>query len=80
MKKLLLFTFSVCLFLNSSYAQLKMPQPSSSQTIIQEFGLGTVTVNYSRPNVKNRAVFKDLAPYGEVWRTGANNATIITFL
>ena len=60
-------------------AQFPMPQPSSSQTIIQEFGLGNVTVKYSRPNVKGRSVFTDLAPYNEVWRTGANNATVITF-
>lgn len=60
-------------------AQFPMPQPSSSQTIIQEFGLGNVTVKYSRPNVKGRSVFTDLAPYNEVWRTGANNATLITF-
>ncbi len=72
--------FILCsLFLIPAYAQLRMPQASSSQTIVQEFGLGTVTVKYSRPNVRGRSVFTDLAPYGEVWRTGANNATVITF-
>lgn len=67
------------LFSENSSAQLKMPQSSSSQTIIQEFGLGRVTVKYSRPNIKGRSVEKDLAPFGEVWRTGANDATVITF-
>jgi len=81
MKKIsILFTTAliglVCL--NAS-AQLKMPQPSSSQTLIQEFGLGKITVKYSRPNIKGRSLEKDLAPYGEVWRTGANDATVITF-
>lgn len=72
--------FILCsLFFAPSYAQLRMPQASSSQTIVQEFGLGTVTVKYSRPNVKGRSVFTELAPYGEVWRTGANDATVITF-
>ena len=52
---------------------------SSSQTIIQEFGLGKVTVKYSRPNIKGRSLEKDLAPFGQVWRTGANDATVITF-
>jgi len=64
--------------LNAS-AQLKMPQSSSLQTLIQEFGLGKVTVSYSRPNIKGRSLEKDLTPFGEVWRTGANDATVITF-
>ncbi len=68
-----------CSLLSRSFGQLKMPQVSSSQTITQEFGLGTVTVKYSRPNVKGRKVFSDLAPYGDVWRTGANTITTIAF-
>lgn len=81
MKKIsFLMLLSVCgLFGNPSFGQLKMPQVSSAQTIIQEFGLGTVTIKYSRPNVKGRNVFADLAPFGEVWRTGANTITTITF-
>lgn len=69
----------LALFSENSSAQLKMPQASSSQTIVQDFGLGKITIKYSRPNVKGRNVAKDLAPYGEVWRTGANDATVITF-
>jgi hypothetical protein len=81
MKKILVLLIAALLtmFSESSFAQLKMPQSSSSQTIIQEFGLGKVTVKYSRPNIKGRSVEKDLAPFGEVWRTGANDATVITF-
>ena len=60
---------------------LKMPQASSSQSIVQEFGLGKITLNYARPNVKGRKIFGTvgLQPYGEVWRTGANTATVISF-
>lgn len=58
---------------------LKMPQASSAQTITQEFGLGKITVSYSRPNAKGRKIFGGLEPYGKVWRTGANSATVITF-
>jgi len=58
---------------------LKMPQASSAQTITQEFGLGKVTVTYSRPNTKGRKIFGGLEPYGQVWRTGANSATVISF-
>lgn len=81
MKRLLTFLPAIVLSVLAFnvQAQFPMPQPSSSQTIIQEFGLGNVTVKYSRPNVKGRSVFTDLAPYDEVWRTGANNATVITF-
>jgi predicted transcriptional regulator YdeE len=81
MKKIffLLTAIVSVLSLQNSTAQLKMPQASSSQTIIQEFGLGKVTVKYSRPNIKGRSVEKDLAPFAEVWRTGANDATLITF-
>jgi hypothetical protein len=58
---------------------VKMPQPSSGQTISQDFGLGKVTINYSRPNTKGRKIFGGLEPYGSVWRTGANSATTIAF-
>lgn len=66
----------------SLQAQVKMPQPSTTQTISQEFGLGKIELNYSRPGLKGRAAFGDnslLAPLGQVWRTGANGATTITF-
>ncbi len=80
MKKIsIFFTALLIVFAVNTKAQLRMPQPSSSQTIIQEFGLGTITVKYSRPNVKGRKIFTDIVPYGEVWRTGANDATLITF-
>jgi hypothetical protein len=64
----------------SGYAQLlKTPQLSSTQTIVQDLGLGTITLTYSRPNVKGRQIFGALEPYGVVWRTGANAATTIKF-
>jgi len=81
MKKISILFTSILISLaglNAS-AQLKMPQSSSLQTLIQEFGLGKVTVSYSRPNIKGRSLEKDLTPFGEVWRTGANDATVITF-
>jgi Protein of unknown function (DUF2911) len=37
-----------------------------------------ITIEYSRPFLKGRHVGKELAPYGEVWRTGANEATSLT--
>jgi len=64
--------------MNLNAQGLKMPQASTSQTITQAFGLGTVSINYSRPNTKGRKVFGAMEPYGTVWRTGANSATTIT--
>ena len=78
MKKLLfgLSFISASLFTN---AQLKMPAPSSGQTINQDFALGNIVLQYSRPSVKGRKIFGDLVPYNKLWRTGANTATTIKF-
>ena len=71
---LFLATFSV-----SIQAQIKTPQPSPFQKLEQTVGLTEVTLEYSRPGVKGRSVFGDLVPYNEIWRTGANSRTKITF-
>jgi hypothetical protein len=66
----------------SANAQVKMPAASPTQTLIQDFGLGKIEITYSRPSIKGRTVFGNgslLAPYGIVWRTGANGATKVTF-
>ncbi|MES2800823.1 MAG: DUF2911 domain-containing protein [Bacteroidota bacterium] len=63
-----------------SFAQkITMPAPSPLQTLNQKFGLGEVTVEYSRPAAKGRTIFGDVVSFGNVWRTGANGATKITF-
>jgi hypothetical protein len=59
--------------------QIQMPQASPSAKIIQKVGLTDVTVDYSRPSTKGRKIFGELVPYGEVWRTGANAATVFSF-
>jgi len=57
---------------------LKIPASSLGQRIEQDFGLGTISVKYYRPNTKGRKIFNGMEPYGAVWRTGANNATVVT--
>lgn len=52
---------------------------SPSAIISQDLGLAHVTVNYSRPAMKGRAIFGNLVPFQKVWRTGANKITSITF-
>ncbi len=52
---------------------------SPSSTAHHEKNGLEVTVEYCRPYKKNREIFGGLVPYGKVWRTGANEATIIKF-
>jgi hypothetical protein len=59
-----------------------MPQPSPTQRILQDFGLGQIEIIYSRPSLKGRVPFKEkgeIAPLGDMWRTGANSATKLRF-
>ena len=60
-------------------AQVKTPQASPESTVEQIVGLTKVEVNYHRPSIKGRVVFGELVPFGKVWRTGANENTIISF-
>jgi Protein of unknown function (DUF2911) len=79
MKKAL-FILSIVLTAAFTNAQtLTTPQPSPTQTIKQNFGVGSIELNYSRPAKKDRKVMGDLVPFGKVWRTGANAATTLTF-
>ncbi|MFA4868112.1 MAG: DUF2911 domain-containing protein [Pedobacter sp.] len=78
-KTMLFLALAVVLSIDVQAQGLKMPQASTNQTISQNFALGKITLNYSRPNVKGRKIFGAMEPYGSVWRTGANSATVITF-
>jgi hypothetical protein len=78
---LLCFLALICFSFYQAAAQelrLKIPAASPGQRIEQDFGLGTISVKYYRPNTKGRKIFGGIEPYGVVWRTGANNATVIT--
>lgn len=79
MKKILLSAIAVAGFALASSAQVKMPAPSPTQTVKQDFGIGNITLTYSRPSAKGRKIYGDLVPYNKVWRTGANAATRIVF-
>jgi len=57
----------------------KLPQPSPSSIWSQSLGLTEISADYSRPSAKGRVIFGELVPYGELWRTGANRATIVRF-
>jgi len=59
--------------------QVQFPAPSPASTLQQRVGLTDIEIVYSRPGVKGRQIFGELETYGRVWRTGANNATKLTF-
>lgn len=65
--------------ISTTNAQIKTPQSSPSSKIEQTVGLTNITLEYSRPSMKGRVIFGDLVPFGQLWRTGANANTKITF-
>lgn len=82
MKKILNITFALCLIAlmpSISKAQLKMPQVSPKASVTQMVGMTEMSIDYHAPSVKGRAIWGDLVPYDSVWRTGANEATVISF-
>ena len=60
-------------------AQVKTPQTSPHSSLTQVVGLTEVTVDYNRPSAKGRIIFGDLVPFGELWRTGANANSTVSF-
>src|ERR1700761_702131 len=56
----------------------KSKRPSPPATAEVTLNGKKIRIDYSRPSLKGRKVGKELAPYGEVWRTGANEATALT--
>lgn len=80
MKKILLSLFiATSLGLTASAQEFKMPAPSPSTQIEQQFSTTHIKLDYSRPSVKGRKIFGDLIPFGKLWRTGANASTKISF-
>lgn len=76
----LLLCASAIIIATTIHAQtLKTPQPSTTQFIKQDLGIGSIELSYSRPGMKGRKIFGDLVPFDKVWRTGANSATTLTF-
>ena len=78
MKKILFYA-AVLMVTLAVNAQIKTPAPSPLQTLEQTGGLTDVTLKYSRPSVKGRTIFGGLVPFDAMWRTGANQNSMITF-
>ncbi|UII25724.1 DUF2911 domain-containing protein [Fulvivirga maritima] len=65
-----------------THAQITVPSPSPAGSVYSKVGLTDVTIDYHRPKVRDRIIFgageEALLPYGNLWRTGAGNGTILT--
>ncbi len=65
--------------LSAQAPRLEFPAASPAGTVTQRVGITDIQINYNRPGAKGRTIFGGLVPYGQVWRTGANTATKISF-
>ena len=65
--------------LSAQTPKVEFPAASPACTLKQRVGLTDMEIVYSRPSAKGREIFGNVVPFGTVWRTGANNATKITF-
>lgn len=86
MKKIFKITLLICLFgvfagLDAVAQEALKQKPSPLGLVTYKYEDAYVKVTYSRPHLRGREAFMEdaqLAPLGEVWRTGANEATEIT--
>lgn len=79
MKKIFITAIAISTLLFADAQTLKTPQTSTTQTIKQNFALSSIELTYSRPGIKGRKIFGSLVPFEQVWRTGANDANVLTF-
>ncbi len=75
MKKLLIMALALgCLSANAQ----TFPAPSLAAKTYQVVGVNAMEIDYSSPAVRERKIFGELVPFGELWRTGANSATTLS--
>jgi len=80
MRKLLLTAFCLSVLLIASRALLadQAKRASPHEQVTATLGGKKVTIDYGRPFKKGREIFGKLVPFGQVWRTGADEATVLT--
>src|SRR5271163_4818408 len=75
-KRIALPTLFAVLFATTAFAQMGEGKPSPAASATCDLGAGkTIKTDYSSPRMKGRKIYGGLVPFGEVWRTGANEAT-----
>jgi len=73
--KIYLLLMLALLLVSNAFGQLSLPRDSQRAEVAQTVGDARIALVYHRPNTKDRAVWGNLVPYNEVWRTGANENT-----
>ncbi|MDQ3321780.1 MAG: DUF2911 domain-containing protein [Acidobacteriota bacterium] len=73
--KIYLVSILALLLVSNAFGQLNLPRESQRGEVVQTIGDARIALVYHRPNVKAREVWGKMVPYGEVWRTGANDNT-----
>jgi hypothetical protein len=77
MKRISILLLAIAAMITSVSAQDKPASPSA--TVTGKIGLANVKIVYCQPSARGRKIMGELVPFGEVWRTGANEATTIEF-
>ena len=77
MKRFTFLMLAISTVLSSAFAQDKPASPQA--TVEGKIGASKVKIVYCQPSARGRKIMGGLVPYGEVWRTGANDATTIEF-
>lgn len=76
MKRIFAFVFVAAFIGIAACAQDKATKASPAAKATGKAGSASITIDYSQPSVKGRKIFGDLVPFGKVWRTGADEATV----
>ncbi len=77
MNKLFTTAFALLILASQLNAQqIETPRPSPISTVTQKVGLNEFSITYSRPSAKGRKVFGEIVAFDNLWRTGANMATV----
>ncbi len=75
-KRIALFTLSAVILTATAFAQMGGGRPSPAASASCDLGGGkSIKTDYSSPRMRGRKIYGELVPFGEVWRTGANEAT-----
>jgi len=79
--KFLLLVFMVCTISSVAWGQMEKPPKklaSPRDSVSKTIAGADIDINYGSPSVRKRKIWGGLVPYGQVWRTGANEATRFT--
>ena len=76
MRKTIIVMTTLLIATAATAQQLNLPRVSPKGSVMQTVGTTDITITYNRPGVKGRTIWGGLVPYDQVWRTGANEATV----